>query len=62
MDNFINNIFPQNCGDSLLVLEKTDKKKENLIFWRNPYKHQEMKEKYIKLYDCGQLVFTWINS
>ena len=30
------------------------------IFWRNPYKNQEMKEKnYLKIYDCGQLVFIW---
>ena len=29
------------------------------VFWRNPYKHNEMKEKYIRIYDCGQLVFSW---
>ena len=35
--------------------EKTQK-----IFWRNPYKHKEMKEAgYLKIYDAGQLVFTW---
>ena len=31
-------------------------------FWRNPYKHKEMKEAgYNKIYDCGQLVFVWRN-
>ena len=34
----------------------------NQIYWRNPYKHQEYKEKYIKIYDCGQLVFTWFKK
>ena len=35
----------------------------NQVFWRNPYKNQEMKEKgYLKIYDCGQLVFTWYNN
>ena len=30
------------------------------IFWRNPYQNKEMKEKkYLKIYDCGQLVFIW---
>ena len=34
--------------------------KYNQVFWRNPYKNQEMKEKgYLKLFDAGQLVFTW---
>ena len=33
--------------------------KINQVFWRSPEKNQEMKEKYIKIYDCGQLVFTW---
>ena len=34
--------------------------KSNLVYWRNPYKNQEMKDKgYLKIYDCGQLVFTW---
>ena len=36
--------------------------KTNQIFWRNPYKHKEMKEKYIKIYDAGQLVFAWNNN
>ena len=26
MDNFINNLFPQKCGDVLLVLEETNEK------------------------------------
>lgn len=34
-------------------------KNNNKVFWRNPYKHQEMKEKYLKIWDCGQLVFIW---
>ena len=35
----------------------------NQVFWRNPYQNQEMKEKgYLKIYDCGQLVFTWYNN
>lgn len=30
------------------------------VIWRNPYKHNELKNKeYEKLYDCGQLVFIW---
>ena len=34
--------------------------KMNQIFWRNPYKHKEIKEKgYLKIYDAGQLVFVW---
>ena len=34
--------------------------KINQIFWRNPYKHKDMKEKgYLKIYDAGQLVFIW---
>ena len=33
---------------------------KNQIFWRNPYKHKEMKEKgYLKIYDAGQLIFIW---
>lgn len=37
--------------------------KSNEVFWRNPYKNQEMKEKgYYKIWDCGQLVFTWIKK
>ena len=36
-----------------------DKLKHN-FYWRNPYKHKEMKEAgYLKIYDCGQLVFVW---
>lgn len=31
----------------------------NVTFWRNPYKNQEYKNKYIRIYDCGQLVFVW---
>ena len=34
-------------------------KQLNQVFWRNPYKNQEMKNNYNKIYDCGQLVFTW---
>ena len=34
--------------------------KTNQVFWRNPYKNQEMNKKgYAKIYDCGQLVFSW---
>ena len=34
--------------------------KTQQIFWRNPYKHKEMKEAgYLKIYDAGQLVFVW---
>ena len=29
------------------------------VFWRNPYKHQEMKKRYLQIFDCGQLVFVW---
>ena len=37
-------------------------KKTNEIYWRNPYKNREMIEKgYLKIYDCGQLVFSWFN-
>ena len=36
---------------------------EGKVYWRNPYKHQEMKKKgYYKLYDAGQLVFVWNNK
>lgn len=35
--------------------------KTNQVFWRSPEKNQEMKEKYIKIYDAGQLVFIWNN-
>lgn len=37
-------------------------KKTNEIYWRNPYKNKEMIEKgYLKIYDCGQLVFSWFD-
>ena len=29
------------------------------IFWRNPYNHEEMKKRYLQIWDCGQLVFEW---
>ena len=35
-------------------------KNKDVVYWRNPYKHKEMKDAgYLKIYDCGQLVFTW---
>ena len=33
--------------------------KTKQVYQRSPWKHQEMKEKYIKIYDCGQLVFIY---
>ena len=33
--------------------------KLNITYWRSPYKHKEMKEKYIRIFDAGQLVFVW---
>ena len=33
----------------------------DIIYQRSPWKHKEMKEKYIKIYDAGQLVFVWNN-
>ena len=36
--------------------------KNNIIFWRSPEKHQEFKEKYIKIWDAGQLVFVWTKT
>ena len=33
--------------------------KTNQTFLRTPWKHQEYKEKYLKIYDAGQLVFEW---
>ena len=33
--------------------------KLNQTYLRTPSKHQEFKEKYLKIYDCGQLVFVW---
>ena len=63
--------FSKFTGESYLKLEfKKERlnkpgfvwfnKKDNIIYWRNPYKNKEMKEKgYLKIYDCGQLVFTW---
>ena len=35
-------------------------KNKNLTYLRNPWKNKEMKEKYLKLYDAGQIVFSWI--
>ena len=35
--------------------------KTKQVFQRTPEKNQEMKEKYIKIYDAGQLVFVWNN-
>ena len=32
------------------------------VFWRTPSKNEEYKKKYLKLYDCGQLVFVWTSS
>jgi hypothetical protein len=35
LDNeFINKIFPQNCGDILLVIEKTTKRQNNIALFR----------------------------
>ena len=34
-------------------------KVKDCVYWRNPQKHQEMKQKYFQIYDCGQLVFEW---
>ena len=36
-------------------------KESNQIFQRSPWKHKEMKEKYIRIFDAGQLVFKWTN-
>ena len=38
-----------------------DEKSRN-VYWRNPYKHKEYKNKYIKVWDSGQLVFVWTSS
>ena len=38
-----------------------DEKNRN-IHWRNPYKHKEYSKKFIKVWDCGQLVFLWQSS
>lgn len=35
-----------------------DEKSKN-VFWRNPANNQEMKQRYLKIWDAGQLVFTW---
>ena len=63
--------FSKFTGDSYLKLgfnkERLNKpgfvwwdKKLNLTYPRSPHKHQEMKEAgYLKIYDCGQLVFVW---
>ena len=32
------------------------------VYWRNPYKHKEYSKKFIKVWDCGQLVFLWQSS
>ena len=34
-------------------------KVKDYVYWRNPSKHQEYKDKYFQIYDCGQLVFEW---
>lgn len=36
--------------------------KSRSVYWRNPYKHKEYKNKYIKVWDSGQLVFVWTSS
>lgn len=37
--------------------------KTKQTYWRDPYKNQEMKAKgYSKIYDCGQLVFSWYSK
>ena len=60
--------FSKFTGDSYLKLgfqkERLNKPgfvwwDRNFIYWRNPSKHQEYKDKYLKIYDCGQLVFVW---
>ena len=33
--------------------------KSRSVYWRNPYKNEEFKRKYIRVFDAGQLVFTW---
>ena len=33
--------------------------KTNETLWRTPSKNSEYKEKYLKIWDCGQLVFGW---
>ena len=48
--NFIGHIFPQNCGDSLKVISKSDKKQGNIIlyeceFIKYPCKNKLFKEK-----------------
>ena len=38
-------------------------KNKDVVYWRNPYKHKEMKDAgYLKIYDAGQLVFEWYNK
>ena len=63
--------FSKFTGDSYLKLgfkkERLNKpgfvwydEKTKEVFWRDPFHHKEMKEKgYLKIYDCGQLVFVW---
>lgn len=65
--------FSKFDGDSYLKLGFTKERlnkpgfvwwsnKGNCVYWRNPYKHNEYKEKeYSQIYDCGQLVFVWLN-
>ena len=36
--------------------------KLNITYLRTPSKHQEFKNKYLKIYDAGQLVFVWNNK
>ena len=33
----------------------------NLVYWRNPYQHKELKNRCLKIWRAGQLVFTWEN-
>ena len=34
----------------------------NIIHWRNPYKHNELKNRCLKIWRAGQLVFVWKNK
>lgn len=66
--------FSKFTGDSYLKIgfkkERLNKpgfvwwdKNTNETYWRDPYKNQEMKAKgYSKIYDCGQLVFSWYSK
>ena len=62
--------FSKFSGDSYLKLgfkkERLNKpgfiwydEREHEVYQRTPWKHNEYKERYLKLYDCGQLVFVW---